>query len=103
MILIWVPTAIEERFSQLDYIAQDNPLAAIDQDEEIERQTDLLTTQPKMGRVGRVKGTRELIISRTPFIAVYRIKGTSVEILRFLHGAQQWPNKGNNHEVHLRG
>lgn len=91
MILIWLPVAIEERFDQLDYIAQDNPLAAIEQDEEIERQTNLLTSQPKMGRVGRERGTRELVISRTPFIAVYRIKGTRIEILRFLHGAQNWP------------
>lgn len=94
MILIWRPQAMEERFGQLEHIAQDNPLAAIDQDQEIERQTDLLTTQPKMGRVGRVRGTRELVISRTPFIAVYRIEGTRIEILRFLHGAQQWPSEG---------
>lgn len=93
MILRWVPIAINERYDQLDYIALDDPLAAISQDEEIEEQTNLLTTQPKMGRIGRAKGTRELVISRTPFIAVYRIEGERIEILRFLHGAQKWPNK----------
>lgn len=93
MILVWLPVAAEERFEQLDYIAQDNPLAAISQDEEIERQTSLLVEQPDMGRVGRVKGTRELVISQTPFVAVYRIKGERIEILRFLHGAQKWPRK----------
>lgn len=91
MILKWLLVAINERYDQLDYIALDDPFAAISQDEEIERQTNLLATQPKMGRVGRVKGTRELVISRTPFIAVYRIKGQHIEILRFLHGAQKWP------------
>ena len=91
MILRWVPIAIIERYDQLDYIALDDPLAAISQDEEIEQQTNLLTTQPKMGRIGRTKGTRELVISRTPFIAVYRIEGERIEILRFLHGAQKWP------------
>ena len=95
MILVWLPIAMEERFGQLDYIAQDNPLAAITQDEEIERQTNLLTAQPKMGRVGREKGTRELVISQTPFIAIYRIgiEHKRIEILRFLHGAQKWPRK----------
>nr|WP_281415736.1 type II toxin-antitoxin system RelE/ParE family toxin [Pelotalea chapellei] len=83
--------AINERYDQLDYIALDDPFAAISQDEEIERQTSLLTTQPKMGRVGRVRGTRELVISRTPFIVVYRIEGKRIEILRFIHGAQKWP------------
>ena len=93
MILSWLPIAINERYDQLDYIALDNPLAATSQDEEIEQQTNLLTTQPKMGRIGRVKGTRELVINRTPFIAIYRIKGKRIEILRFLHGAQKWPTK----------
>jgi len=95
MILEWLPQAASERFAQLDYIAQDNPLAAITQDEEIERQTNLLTMQPKMGRTGRVKGTRELVINLTPFSAVYRINAghSRIEILRFLHGAQRWPAK----------
>jgi hypothetical protein len=40
----------------------------------------------------QVKGTRELVISRTPFIAVYRLLGTQgIEVLRLMHGAQQWP------------
>ena len=38
----WLPLASANRFEQLDYIAQDNPLAAIDQDERIERQIDML-------------------------------------------------------------
>ena len=91
MKLAWQRLAINERYDQLDYIALDDPFAAISQDKEIEEQTNLLTTQPKMGRIGRVRGTRELVISRTPFIAVYRIEGERIEILRFLHGAQKWP------------
>jgi len=67
MILSWGTVAINERYDQLDYIAMDDPRAAISQDHEIEQQTNLLTTQPEMGRVGRVKGTRELVISRSPF------------------------------------
>lgn len=82
-----------EREAAINYIAQDNVQAALNQLDEIERQTGLLVTQPKMGRVGRVKGTRELVISRTPFIAVYRIMGKRIEILRFLHGAQNWPSE----------
>ncbi|GFE61316.1 type II toxin-antitoxin system RelE/ParE family toxin [Geobacter sp. AOG2] len=96
MILVWLPIAAEERFEQLDYIAQDNPLAAISQDEEIERQTSLIVLQPEMGRIGRVKGTRELVISQTPFITIYRIMGERIEILRFLHGAQKWPKKSKS-------
>ena len=87
----WLPLASANRFEQLVYIAQDNPLAAIDQDERIERQIDMLLQHPQMGRPGRKKGTRDLVISRTPFIVVYRAKGARSEIIRLLHGAQQWP------------
>jgi addiction module RelE/StbE family toxin len=48
---------------------------------------------PEMGRPGRIEGTRELVISRTPYIAAYRIAGDTVRILRVLHGAQQWPDE----------
>ena len=45
-----------------------------------------------MGRPGRVKGTRELVISSTPFVLVYRLKGGQrIEVLRLLHGSQLWP------------
>ena len=75
---------------QLDYIAQDNPLAAISQDEQIEHQVDMLMQHPQMGRLGRKKGTRELVISRTPFVAVYRVKGDTIQIVRLLHSSQQF-------------
>ena len=94
MIIDWLPEAHRNRFDQLAHIAQDNPLAAADQDDEIERQINMLLQHPKMGRAGRVKGTRELVIGSTPFIAVYRLEGDRrIEVLRLLHGSQQWPPK----------
>lgn len=91
MSVAWLPAASDNRFEQLDYIAQDNPLAAISQDEQIERQVNMLLQHPQMGRPGRKKGTRELVISRTPFVVVYRVNGTRIEIIRLLHGAQKYP------------
>ncbi|WP_341866191.1 hypothetical protein [Paraburkholderia hospita] len=32
-------------------------------------------------------------MSRTPYIAAYRITGDTLRILRVLHGAQQWPDE----------
>ena len=90
-VIEWLPLASTNRFEQLDYIAQDNPLAAISQDEQIEHQVDMLMQYPQMGRPGRKKGTRELVISRTPFVVVYRVKGTRIEVIRLLHSSQQWP------------
>ncbi len=91
MIIRWLPQAHRNRLEQLDYIAQDNPLAAIGQDEQIERQVNLLLAHPKMGRPGRVAGTRELVVSSTPFVVIYLLQAQSIEVIRLLHSAQQWP------------
>ena len=93
LILEWTEAALEARFAQLDFIALDKPIAAIDMDERIERQTERLLDHPNLGRKGRVKGTRELVITGSPFVAVYRVLGERVEIFRFLHGARQWSAK----------
>ena len=89
--LVWLQRAINDRDAQLDYIAQDNPMAAVSQGDRIAEQVEILKQHPQMGRPGRKQGTRELVISRTPFIVVYRIKAKRIELLRVLHGAQQWP------------
>ncbi|WP_425194963.1 type II toxin-antitoxin system RelE/ParE family toxin [Paraburkholderia phenazinium] len=57
----------------MDHIAEDSPAAALAVDEEIESQADTLVQHPQLGRHGRVSGTRELVIARTPYIAVYAI------------------------------
>lgn len=91
MILVWLPSASITRDAQLDYIAKESLTAAISQDAEIEKQVDLLLQHPEMGRPGRIKTTRELVIGRTSFVVAYRVKDDRIEILRVLHGAQQWP------------
>lgn len=92
MIIHWLPEANRNRFEQLDFIALANPLAAISQDAEIERQIGMLVQHPKMGRLARVPGARELVISSIPFVVVYRLEGTKrIEILRLVHSSQHWP------------
>jgi toxin ParE1/3/4 len=46
---------------------------------------------PEQGRLGSRSGTRELILTALTYLAVYRIRGDKIEILRILHGAQNWP------------
>lgn len=87
----WTLFAIEDRNKIFDYIEQDNPRAAIILDEHIEEQTKKLLQFQGCGRPGRVEGTRELIISKAPYIVAYRVKGNTVRILRILHSALLWP------------
>jgi addiction module RelE/StbE family toxin len=93
MHLEWSVFARVDRKAIFDYIEEDNPRAAITVDERIRMHVEELTLFPEMGRAGRIEGTRELVISRTPYIAAYRIIGATVRILRVLHGAQQWPDE----------
>lgn len=46
---------------------------------------------PHRGRPGRKPDTRELAISGTPFLVIYRVRKEVIEIARILHGAQKWP------------
>jgi toxin ParE1/3/4 len=51
----------------------------------IHSQIDLLAEFPGHGRTGRKPDTRELVFSGLPYLAVYRIRGDAVEIVRILH------------------
>ena len=53
--------------------------------------TECLATHPALGRPGRVPGTRELVVSGTPYLIPYRVHGKTVEILRVFHGARKSP------------
>ena len=48
---------------------------------------------PRMGRPGRVAGTRERIVGGTAYVVAYRIRDDRVEVLRVLHGARKWPQR----------
>jgi len=91
MRLEWLPQALHDFDEIIDYIAEDNPVAAVEQGDEIENQVAGLLENRHQGRPGRVKGTRELVIVRTPYIAAYRIKKDAIQILRVFHGSRLWP------------
>jgi addiction module RelE/StbE family toxin len=92
MRLEWSAYALDDRTAIFDYIEADSPRAALTVDERIREQVETLARFPQSGRPGRIEGTRELVISRTPYIAAYRITGNTVRILRVLHGSRRWPD-----------
>ena len=73
-----------------EFIAEENPKAARDMAQRVWTAAMTLAEHPGMGRPGRVQGTRERVITGTPYIVVYRVR-REVEILRVLHGAMRWP------------
>lgn len=91
MIIKWLDDAINDLQALRQYIAKDKLSAANRLAKRILNAVSLLSDQPGMGRPGRVLGTRELIIPSTPYIIPYRVKNNSIEILRVLHVAMEWP------------
>jgi toxin ParE1/3/4 len=88
--LIWTRPASADRKEIREYIAQDNPAAALALDELISEKASRLVDHPGLGRPGRIAGTRELVAHQN-YILIYDTAGDLVRMLRVLHAARQWP------------
>jgi toxin ParE1/3/4 len=91
--IIWRSRAEDGLAEILDYLLDRDPDAALRIYDAIRDQVSLLAEQPGIGRAGRVKDTRELVIARTPYIVAYTVDrhADAVVVLRVLHGARSWP------------
>ena len=76
-----------------EYLQSENPDAASRIMRRIQSASRALGQFPYAGRKGRVEGTRELVVTGTPYLIPYRIAGQTVEILRVFHGAMRWPDR----------
>jgi toxin ParE1/3/4 len=87
----WSSKALDDLFKIQEFINQDNPKASVDLTKKIvSKVINQLSLFQNIGRSGRVYGTRELIIPNTSYIAVYRVKLETVEILRIIHVSMKW-------------
>jgi toxin ParE1/3/4 len=93
VIVVWSPRAIEHLAHLRSYIAHDNPKAADRVAVALLDAVERLAEQPHLGRPGRVAGTRELIVPRTPYVIPYRVRGDRLEIVAVFHGRQKWPKR----------
>ena len=93
MKLRWTDGAIEDLQSAHEYLAAENEKASAESADRIVSAVERLEQFPQMGRTGRVDATRELVVTGTPFIAAYRLKRDSIQILAILHAARKWPRK----------
>ena len=74
-----------------DFIAKDNPTAAFEVAQRIRLAVDRLDKYPRIGRMGRVQGTYELVIHGIPYIVTYRIREEEIQILSVYHTSRKWP------------
>ncbi len=83
--------AVRDLTRAREYIARENPEAAREIALRIVGATEHAIQFPEIGRTGRVKGTRELVVADTQYLIVYRVKRNKIHFLRVLHGSQKWP------------
>jgi addiction module RelE/StbE family toxin len=84
----WRPEARAELRAILEYIVERN-IAAASVREAIETATTAVPQHPYLYRLGRVLGTREIVV-HPHYLVIYRITDR-VEILSVLHGRQEYP------------
>jgi len=91
MLVRWSPEAADSFEAICEFLREKNPEYARRIALAIYEKVSSLAELPNRGRFGRIHGTHELVLSPLPYIVIYRVRREAVEIVRVLHGAQQWP------------
>jgi toxin ParE1/3/4 len=87
--IVWSPLA-RARLQEIHaYVALDNPESAERLATRIVAVVEALKSHPNLGRAGAEPGIRELVIGGSPYVVLYRVRGTRVTISTIWHGAQR--------------
>ena len=90
---VWSRRAVLHLVHLRAYIAKESARNAAWVANRILNAVDLLQAHPELGRPGRLAGTRELVVTDTPYIIPYRVRHGRLELLAVFHGRQKWPTK----------
>lgn len=88
--VVWLETASQDLDQILAYIEDHNLLAALSLQQSIEYAVSQLPFHPYLYRLGRVVGTRELVVHPN-YLVIYRVAVSAIEIINVLHARQQYP------------
>ena len=91
MELRWTEEAAADLERIADYLFEQMPGRAIDLIHILYESPYSLLSFPQRGRLGKKNGTRELVLTRLPYVLTYRVIDETIILLRILHGAQKWP------------
>jgi addiction module RelE/StbE family toxin len=86
----WSSDAEDDRDAIRDYIATDNPKAALRVDEALGVAAGRLGSFPFSGHVGALPDTREILAHRH-YRLIYEVRDDAVWIVAVIHTARQWP------------
>ncbi len=86
------PHAVADLKTISEYIEQNRNLSTANRiTRSIYDAAQSLVPMPNGGRLGRIEGTRELLVSPLPYIVIYKVLPERVLVLNILHAAQRWP------------
>ena len=88
--IVFTIPAQEDLRAIKQYIYCDNFSAAQEVIKHILNCIEKLKKNPSLGRAGRVLRTRELVISKYPYIVPYQVRENIVYVLRVLHTSRKW-------------
>ena len=89
--LEWTERASEDVLAIYGYIAQDNRPAAEAVIRHLIASAERLRSFPGLGRPGRRRGARELVLTRYPYLLVYRVRARKVSIVTVVHQRRRFP------------
>jgi len=87
----WTPAAANDLQHVSDYLSESHPQYRHPTLRKVYASIQVLKDWPYPGRPGREEGTRELILSPLPYVAIYRVNDLSIEVLRIYHSGQDRP------------
>jgi plasmid stabilization system protein ParE len=87
--LVWAAPALAEFDELVAYLRAQDPATADRVAARIDERIGSLVAHPRIGRLGRVRGTRELVVS--PFVVAYEVTDDLIVILAVLRGRRRWP------------
>jgi toxin ParE1/3/4 len=96
--VLWTSEAEQDRIDIWEYIVVDNPIAAVSMDELFSTAATRLVEHPKLGKAGKIAGTRELVVHES-YRLVYEIVHDVIWILALVHTARLWP-PAESHQTH---
>jgi len=89
VIVEWSGRAREDFDAAIAYLETRSPAAADRVAERIFRVVGLLETFPRIAPRSRHRGLRQLVVRRTPYLVIYRVRRDRVEIRAVVHVRQR--------------
>lgn len=96
MKLVYLSLAYQDLENITLYIANDNPVSALQLIDRIEQSLIILKHHPFVGRETQFEGLYRWVIPNTSYSAFYRIESDTIIIARILHNARQFPDALNH-------